>query len=215
MFESFKFVSSQRTRAVEISKSVFDFVESFFLHDDEIMRNELTYDTEILSKFRQKRRRRNKNDEKTSIRRRQIKQNVDVIEKLIQLQKKKTLLKQRIKLRKFRKKINLLRFSVSKTNEFDFLITTIKNSAIDTKSYMSKVIRLFVVKTSTIDKSSVKKRTMKFKNTEIYHDKIVKKYLNYVRSVNTTFRMIFENFQTHEQKIVYAMQFLKNEFKNA
>ena len=85
MFESFKFISSQKTRAVKISKSVFDSVESFFLHDDETMRNELTYNTEILSKFRQKRRRRNKNDEKTSTRRRQIEQNVDVIEKLIQL----------------------------------------------------------------------------------------------------------------------------------
>ena len=125
------------------------------------------------------------------------------------------MLKQRIKLKKFRKKINLLRFSVSKANESDALITTIKNSAIDTKSYMSKVIRLFVVETSTIDESSVKKRTIKFKNTEIYHDKIVKKHLNYVRSVNTTFRIIFENFQTHEQKIVYAIQFLKSEFKNA
>ena len=83
MFESFKFVLFQKTRTVKISKFIFDFVESFFLHDDEIMRNELTYDTEILSKFRQKQRRRNKNDEKTLIRRRQIKQNVDVIEKLI------------------------------------------------------------------------------------------------------------------------------------
>ena len=125
------------------------------------------------------------------------------------------MLKQKAKLREFRKKINLLRFNVSKTNEFDFLIITIKNSAIDTKSYMSKVIRFFVVETSTIDESSVKKRTIKFKNTEIYHDKIVKKHLNYVRSVNTTFRMIFENFQTHEQKIVYAMQFLKSKSKNA
>ena len=70
MFESSEFVSFQRTRTVEISKSVFNSVESFFLHDDETMRNELTYDTEILSKFRQKRRRRNKNDEKTTIRRR-------------------------------------------------------------------------------------------------------------------------------------------------
>ena len=180
------------------------------------MRNELTYDTEILSKFRKKRRSRNKNNERTSIRRRQVKQNVDVIEKLIQLQRVKILLKQKVKLRKFRKKINLLRFNVSKTNEFDFLITTIKNSAIDTKSYMSKAIRLFVVETSTIvDESSVKKRTIRIKNTEIYHDKIVKEHLNYVRSVNTTFRMIFENFQPHEQKIVYVMQFLKSEFKNA
>ena len=73
MFESFEFVSFQKTRKVEISKSVFDSVKSFFLHDDETMRNKLTYNTEILSKFRQKQRRRNKNDEKTSIRQRQIK----------------------------------------------------------------------------------------------------------------------------------------------
>ena len=52
MFESFKFVLFQKTRTVKISKFIFDFVESFFLHDDEIMRNELTYDTEILSKFK-------------------------------------------------------------------------------------------------------------------------------------------------------------------
>ena len=181
MFKSFEFVSSQRTRAVEVSKSIFDFVKSFFLHDDETMQNELAYDTEILSRFKQERRRRNKNDERTSIQRRQIEENVDVIEKLIQLQREKTLLKQKIKLRKFRKKINLLRFNVSKANESDSLITTIKNSAIDSKSYMSKAIRLFVVK------SSMKKRTIRFKNTEIYHDKIVKKHLNYVRSVNTTF----------------------------
>ena len=135
---------------------------------------------------------------------------------MTQLQKKFFLLKQKIKLRKYRKKINLLRFSVSKENESDFLIITIKNSAIDTKLYMSKVIRLFVFETSTIvDESLMKKRTIRFKNTEIYHDKIVKKHLNYVRSVNTTFQMIFENFQMHEQKIVYAMQFLKSEFKNA
>ena len=56
MFKSSKFVSSQRTRTIEVSKFVFDSFESFFLHDDETMRNESTYDTEILSKFRQKRR---------------------------------------------------------------------------------------------------------------------------------------------------------------
>ena len=35
-----------------------------------------------------------------------------------------------------------------------------------------------------------------------------------MRIINTTFKMIFENFQTNKQKIVYAMQFLKNEYKN-
>ena len=36
MFESFDFVSSQKTRTVEILKSVFDFVELFFFHDDKL-----------------------------------------------------------------------------------------------------------------------------------------------------------------------------------
>ena len=52
MFESFEFVSSQKTRAVEISKFVFDSVELFFLHDDKTMQNKLTYDIEISSKFK-------------------------------------------------------------------------------------------------------------------------------------------------------------------
>ena len=44
--------------------------EFFFVHEDEIMKNELTFDTNISSKFKQKRRRKNRNDERTSIRRR-------------------------------------------------------------------------------------------------------------------------------------------------
>ena len=47
-----------------------DIDESFFVHDDETMKNELTFDTNISSKFKQKRRRKNRNDEQTSIRRR-------------------------------------------------------------------------------------------------------------------------------------------------
>ena len=60
-----------------------DIDEFFFVHDDETMKNELTFDTSISSKFRQKRRRKNRNDKQTSIRRRQIVENVNVIENLI------------------------------------------------------------------------------------------------------------------------------------
>ena len=165
------------------------------MHDEKIVQNKLTYNTDLLQKFRYKRRRKNKNDEKTSIRRRQIEKNVNVIEKLIQLQKKRTLFEQKIKLLKFRKKINLLRFNTSKTNESEFLIITIKNFAIDTKLYMSKIIRIFVVETSMIvDETLTKKRIIKCKKIEIYHDKIVKKHLNYVCNVDTAFKMMFENF---------------------
>ena len=44
------------------------------------------------------------------------------------------------------------------------------------------------------DDMSTEKRIIKSKDTEFYHDKIVKKYLNYVLNVNTTFKMMFENF---------------------
>ena len=81
---------------------------------------------------------------------------------------------------------------------------------------MTKIIRIFVVETLVIvDDVSTKKRIIKFKNIEFYDDKIVKKRLNYLRNVNTTFKIIFENFQTQKQKIVYTMQFLKTEFMNA
>ena len=130
--------------------------------------------------------------------------------------KKKTLLKQKIKLIKFKKKIDILHFNASVANKSKFLTITIKNFSNDFEFYMTKFIRIFVVETSVIiDDMSAKKRIIKFKNIEFYHDKIVKKQLNYIRNVNGTFKMIFENFQTYKQKIVYAIQFLKNEFKNA
>ena len=65
-----------------------DIDEFFFVYDDKTMKNELTFDTNISRKFKQKRRRKNGNDEQTSIRRRQVVENVNVTEILTQLQKK-------------------------------------------------------------------------------------------------------------------------------
>ena len=92
----------------------------------------------------------------------------------------------------------------------------IKKISNDLEFYITKIIRIFVVETSMIvDDMSTKNRTIKFRNIEFYHDKIVKKYLNYVRNITTTFKMMLKNFQTYKQKIVYAMQFLKHECKTA
>ena len=87
MTESFEFDLALENRAMKISKSMINIDKSFFVRDDETMKNELTFDTNILSIFKQKRRK-NRNNEQTLIRRRQIVENVNVIEKLIQLQKK-------------------------------------------------------------------------------------------------------------------------------
>ena len=212
MIEAFKFNSGFENRAVKVSKLMIDIDEFSFVHDDETMKNELTLDTNFSSKLRQKRRRKNRINERTSIRRRQIVENMNVIEKLIQLQKKNWL-KSRINLIKF-KKIDILRFNASIANESEFLPITIKNFSNDFELYITKAIRIFVVKTSVIvDDMLAKKRTIKFKNTESYHDKIVKKHWNYIQNVNTTFKMIFENVQTYKQKIVYAIEFLKTNLK--
>ena len=109
-----------------------------------------------------------------------------------------------------------MRFNASIANKSEFLTITIKNFSRDFEFYMTKIIRILVVETSVIiDDMLTKKRTINFKKIEFYHNKILKKHLNYLRNVNTTFRLIFEIFQTYEQKIVYTMQFLKSEFKNA
>ena len=82
MIKLFKFNSILENSAVKISKSIIDIDKFFFVHDDETTKNELTFNTNISLKFKQKRRK-NRNDEQISIRRRQIVKNVNVIEKLI------------------------------------------------------------------------------------------------------------------------------------
>ena len=55
---------------MKISKSMIDIDEFSFVHNNETMKNELTFNINISSKFKQKRRRKNRNGERTSIRRR-------------------------------------------------------------------------------------------------------------------------------------------------
>ena len=114
-------------------------------------------------------------------------------------------MKPKIKLIKFTK-IDILRFNALIANEFEFLTITIKNFSNDFEFYMIEIIRIFVVEALVIVNDILtKKRIIKSKNIESYHDTIVKKHLNCIQNVKTTFIIIFENFQTYKQKIVYAM----------
>ena len=118
---------------------------------------------------------------------------MNVIEKLTQLQKKISA-KTKNLINKNKKKSDILRFNASIANECEFLTITIKNFSSDFEFSMTEIIRIFVVETSVIvDDMSTKKRTIKFKNTKFYYYKIVKKHLNYVQNVNTTFKIMFEN----------------------
>ena len=67
MTESFEFDLTLENRVMKISKSMIDINESSFVHDDKTMKNKLTFDTNISSKFKQKRCRKNRDDEQTSI----------------------------------------------------------------------------------------------------------------------------------------------------
>ena len=67
MTESFEYDSIFENRGMKISKSITDIDKFFFVHNDKTMENELTFDTNISSKFEQKRRRKNRNDEQTSV----------------------------------------------------------------------------------------------------------------------------------------------------
>jgi hypothetical protein len=58
-----------------------------------------------------------------------------------------------------------------------------------------------------------RKRSIRFDKISLYHDKSIKKHRDYVRNLTTTFRLILDDFSTKDFKIVYAMQFLAEEFK--
>ena len=66
----FEFNLAFESRAMKISKSMIDTDVFSFVHDDKTMKNEIIFDTDILQKFKQKRRRKNRNDEQTSIQQR-------------------------------------------------------------------------------------------------------------------------------------------------
>ena len=55
MTESFEFDLILKNRAVKISKSMIDIDEFSFVHNNKTTKNELTFDINISSKFRQKR----------------------------------------------------------------------------------------------------------------------------------------------------------------
>ena len=52
MIESFELDSIFENRTMKISKLMIDIDKSSFVHDDETMKNELTFDIDILSKFK-------------------------------------------------------------------------------------------------------------------------------------------------------------------
>ena len=59
------------------------------------------------------------------------------------------------------------------------------------------------------------RRNIKSKKLFIYHEKIIKKHLNFVQNAKTIFRMITKKIFTKKSKIVFFMQFLIEKFKKS
>ena len=47
-----------------------------------------------------------------------------------------------------------------------------------------------------------------------YHEKTIKKHLNWIRNAHTAFHFSSENFSTEKNKVLYAMQYLTGKSKN-
>ena len=62
---------------------------------------------------------------------------------------------------------------------------------------------------------SIRRRNVKSKKISLYHNKTIKKHLNFVKNATTIFRMIFEDFFTKKFKIFFVMQSLTEEFKKS
>ena len=52
------------------------------------------------------------------------------------------------------------------------------------------------------------------KKLSSYHEKTIKKHLNWIRNAHTAFHFSSENFSTEKNKVLYAMQYLTDESKN-
>ena len=62
---------------------------------------------------------------------------------------------------------------------------------------------------------SIRRCNVKSKKISLYHNKIIKKHLNFVKNATTIFRMIFEDFFMKKFKIFFAMQSLTNKSKKS
>ena len=55
---------------------------------------------------------------------------------------------------------------------------------------------------------------VQLKKLSSYHEKTIKKHLNWIRDAHTAFHFSSENFLTEKNKVLYAMQYLTDKSKN-
>ncbi len=136
-------------------------------------------------------------------------------------EKAKRQFQDRLKLQKFRKfktKIRILKRRnseiVEKTTkkieskEIEFF----SNDLMQSISISKKVVQS-TISSQRDNVTASRKRMIKLDKIFLYYDKSIKKHRDYVKNLTTIFRLISNDFSTKDFKIVYAMQFLTEEFK--
>jgi hypothetical protein len=91
-------------------------------------------------------------------------------------------------------------------------IESFSNDLMQSFSISKKIVQS-TISSQKNDLTTSRKRTIKFDNIFSYHDKLIKKYRNYVKNLTTIFRLISNDFSTKDFKSVYVMQFLTEKFK--
>ena len=97
-----------------------------------------------------------------------------------------------------------------------FDIMSFRESMIKTSEKNQNVINDVQNIAHNIDKQiAYRRRAVKSKKILFYHDKNIKKHIDYRRNCATTFRLISKNYLTNNFKIAYAMQYLIENSKNS
>jgi hypothetical protein len=78
---------------------------------------------------------------------------------------------------------------------------------------ISKKVVQSTISSQKDDVTTSRKWTIRLDKISLHHDILIKKHRDYVKNLTTIFRLILNDFSTKDFKIVYAMQFLAEEFK--
>ena len=118
------------------------------------------------------------------------------------------------KKKRFRK-INVV-ITILKTRFATFKIMSFRESMMKTSEKNQNVMNDVQNIAHNIDEQiAYRRRAVKSKKISLYHDKNIKKHIDYCRNCATTFRLTSENYSTNDFKIAYVMQYLIENSKNS
>ena len=122
------------------------------------------------------------------------------------------LLKQQ-KLQQIQEKVCILREIYLKNQVLSSDILLIRTSILQ-QTFSYSVFTTSKWSAAEVSASQSSKWRVWLKKLSLYHEKTIKKHLNWIRDAYTVFCFSSENFSTEKNKVLYMMQYLADESKN-